>query len=173
MPTMTSSSRKAADALAAWAPLPIRLAVGYGFMAHGYAKLSRGPETFAVVLHTLGVPDPVFAAWAATLTELIGGAAVVVGVLIPWVSIPMTVLLLTALVTVHLPYGFFSVKFVEVTEAGIKFGSVGYEIVLLYLAGLVALVLGGPGELSLERWLERRRDREQDRQTLQSLARKP
>jgi putative oxidoreductase len=170
---MTSSSRKAADALAAWAPLPIRLAVGYGFMAHGYAKLSRGPETFAVVLHTLGVPDPVFAAWAATLTELIGGAAVVVGVLIPWVSIPMTVLLLTALVTVHLPYGFFSVKFVEVTEAGIKFGSVGYEIVLLYLAGLVALVLGGPGELSLERWLERRRDREQDRQTLQSLARKP
>jgi putative oxidoreductase len=34
----------------------------------------RGPETFAAVLHTLGVPDPLFAAWAATLTELIGGA---------------------------------------------------------------------------------------------------
>src|SRR3954466_6127838 len=173
MPMMTSSSRKAADALAAWAPLPIRLVVGYGFMAHGYAKLSRGPETFAGVLHTLGVPDPVFAAWAATLTELIGGAAVMAGALIPWVSMPMAVVLLTALITVHLPYGFFSVKFVEVTEAGIKFGSVGYEIVLLYLAGLVALVLGGPGPLSLERWLERRRDREQDRQTLQSLARKP
>ncbi len=73
----------------------------------------------------------------------------------------------------HLPYGFFSVKFVEVTETGIKFGSVGYEILLLYLAGLVSLVLGGPGELSLERWLERRRDREQEQQTLQSLARKP
>jgi putative oxidoreductase len=171
---MISSSRKASDALAAWAPLPIRLAVGYGFMAHGYAKLSRGPETFAVVLHTLGVPDPLFAAWAATLTELIGGAAVMLGVLIPWVSIPMVVVLLTALVTVHLPYGFFSVKFAEVTETGIKFGSVGYEILLLYLAGLITLVLGGPGGLSVERWLlERRRDREQDRQTLQSLARKP
>lgn len=173
MPTMTSSSRKASDTLADWAPFPIRLAVGYGFMAHGYAKLSRGPETFAAVLHTLGVPDPLFAAWAATLTELIGGAAVLVGVLIPWVSIPMVVVLLTALVTVHLPYGFFSVKFVEVTEAGIKFGTVGYEILLLYLGGLVALMLGGPGAISLERWLEWRRDREQERQTLQSLARKP
>ena len=80
---------QASDSLAAWAPLPIRIAVGYGFVAHGYAKLSRGPEKFAVVLHTLGVPDPLFAAWAATLTELIGGAAVMAGVLIPWFSIPM------------------------------------------------------------------------------------
>jgi putative oxidoreductase len=158
--------------LAAWAPLPIRLAVGYGFMAHGYAKFSRGPETFAVVLHTLGVPEPLLAAWAVTLTELIGGAAVMLGVLIPWASIPMAAVLLTALVTVHLPYGFFSVKFAEVTETGIKFGSVGYEILLLYLAGLAALALGGPGALSLEGWIERRRQRDLDRKTLQSLATK-
>ncbi len=172
MSTFASSYRKASLALAEWAFLPIRLAVGYGFLAHGYAKLSRGPEKFAAVLHTLGVPEPLLAAWAATLTELIGGAAVMIGVMIPWVSIPMVVVLLTALITVHLPYGFFTVKFAEVTEAGIKFGTVGYEIVLLYLAGLTALVLGGPGELSLERWLERRRDRAREQQALQSLARK-
>lgn len=169
MPTSKSSSNWLVD----WAPLPIRLAVGYGFMAHGYAKFSRGPEKFAVVLHTLGVPEPLLAAWAATLTELIGGAAVIAGALIPWVSIPMAVVLLTALVTVHLPYGFFSVKFAEVTEAGIKFGTVGYEILLLYLAGLVALVLGGPGALSLEQWLDRRRERARDQKSLQALARKP
>jgi putative oxidoreductase len=169
MPTSTSTY----NWLAIWAPLPIRLAVGYGFMAHGYAKFSRGPEKFAAVLHTLGVPEPLLAAWAATLTELIGGAAVMVGALIPWVSLPMTVVLLTALVTVHLPYGFFSVKFTEVTEAGIKFGTVGYEIVLVYLAGLVALVLGGPGALSLDHWLDLRRERERDRQSLQGLAQKP
>jgi len=116
--------------LAVWAPLPIRLVVGYGFMAHGYAKFSRGPEKFAAVLHTLGVPEPLLAAWAATLTELIGGAAVMVGALIPWVSIPMTVVLLTALVTVHLPYGFFSVKFAEVSEAGIKFGTLRNPVAL-------------------------------------------
>ena len=169
MPTSTSTY----NWLAVWAPLPIRLAVGYGFMAHGYAKFSRGPEKFAVVLHTLGVPEPLLAAWAATLTELIGGAAVIAGALIPWVSIPMAVVLLTALVTVHLPYGFFSVKFAEVTEAGIKFGTVGYEILLLYLAGLVALVLGGPGALSLEQWLDRRRERQRGQKSLQALARKP
>jgi putative oxidoreductase len=173
MPISTSSSRKASSLFADWAPVPVRLAVGYGFMAHGYAKLSRGPETFAAVLHTFGVPDPLLAAWAATLTELVGGAAVMAGVMIPWASIPMAVVLLTALVTVHLPYGFFSVKFAEVTETGIKFGPVGYEILLLYLAGLVALVLGGPGAWSLERWLERRRDRDLDRNALGPLARKP
>jgi putative oxidoreductase len=174
MPPFSSSSEKVSTsflpALAVWAPLPIRLVVGYGFMAHGYAKFSRGPETFAAVLHTLGVPEPLLAAWATTLTELIGGAAVMAGVLIPWVSIPMAFVLLTALVTVHLPYGFFSVKFAEVTEAGIKFGPVGYEILLLYLAGLAALVLGGPGALSLQAWIEARQAREQDRKALQSLA---
>jgi putative oxidoreductase len=163
MPPFSSSSENVSTsvlpALAVWAPLPIRLVVGYGFMAHGYAKFSRGPETFAAVLHTLGVPEPLLAAWAATLTELIGGAAVMAGVLIPWVSIPMAFVLLTALVTVHLPYGFFSVKFAEVTEAGIKFGPVGYEILLLYLAGLAALVLGGPGALSLQAWIEQRQQR--------------
>ena len=167
MPTIPSSS----NWLAVWAPVPLRLAVGYGFMAHGYAKFSRGPENFAVVLQTLGVPEPLPAAWATTLTELIGGAAVMAGVLSPWVSIPMAVVLLTALVTVHLPYGFFSVKFAEVTQAGIKFGSVGYEILLLYLAGLVALVLGGPGALSLEQWLDRRRERARGRKMLEALAR--
>jgi putative oxidoreductase len=83
------------------------------------------------------------------------------------------IVLLTALVTVHLPYGFFSVKFAEVTEAGIKFGTVGYEIVLLYLAGLFALVLGGPGALSLERWFEQRRLRELDREMLEAVSREP
>ena len=54
------------EALRDSAPLPTRLIVGYGFMAHGFAKLTRGPETFVVVLHTLGVPLPDVAAWATT-----------------------------------------------------------------------------------------------------------
>lgn len=35
------------SALARWAPIPVRLIVGYGFMEHGYAKLARGPDSFA------------------------------------------------------------------------------------------------------------------------------
>lgn len=143
------------EALRDWAPLPIRLIVGYGFMAHGFAKLTRGPETFAVVLHTLGVPLPDVAAWATTAVELLGGAAVFTGLLIPVASIPLAIVLLTAIFTVHLPYGFFSVRLVEVTETGTKFGPVGYEILLLYLGGLATLWLSGSGYLSLDRWLEK------------------
>jgi putative oxidoreductase len=28
--------------IARWAPIPLRLIVGYGFMEHGFAKLARG-----------------------------------------------------------------------------------------------------------------------------------
>src|SRR6516164_3912119 len=50
----------ARPSVAVWAPIPLRLIVGYGFMVHGFAKLSRGPEAFAAVLHTMGVPAPHF-----------------------------------------------------------------------------------------------------------------
>ena len=33
--------------LARWSILPMRLLVGFGFMEHGFAKLSRGPDAFA------------------------------------------------------------------------------------------------------------------------------
>jgi len=34
------------------------LIVGYGFIAHGYAKVMNGPDHFAASLHALGVPSP-------------------------------------------------------------------------------------------------------------------
>jgi len=139
-----------------WAALPIRLALGYGFLAHGWAKLSRGPETFAVVLDTLGVPFSGPAAWLTTIVELAGGAAILVGIALPLISIPLAIVLLTALFTIHLQYGYFSVKLAEVTAAGTKFGTVGYEIITIYLGGVVALALGGPGKLTLQSFVDRR-----------------
>ena len=150
---------QSARALGAWAALPLRLIVGYGFMVHGYAKLSRGPETFAAILHTLGVPAPHLLAWLTTLVELTGGLAILLGAYVQLAAVPMAVVLLTALFTLHLPYGFFSVKLVEVTANGTKFGPVGYEVVLLYLAGLAALAIGGAGALSLDGWRLGRRTR--------------
>ncbi|WP_096454032.1 DoxX family protein [Mesorhizobium sp. 113-1-2] len=151
------------SAAAGWAPLPIRLIVGLGFLAHGYAKLSRGPESFGVVLQTLGVPVPQLLAWLTTLVELVGGGAVLAGAFIPLASVPMAIVLLTALFTVHSQYGFFSVKFAEVTARGIRFGPVGYEIILLYLGGLATLAVGGPGRLSLETVLPRPKGIERSR----------
>jgi len=139
------------------APLALRLVAGFGFLAHGYAKLSRGPETFAVVLHTLGVPAPHLMSWLTTLVELVGGLALVVGAFVPIVSGPLAIVLVTALVTVHWRYGFFSVKLAEVDAHDVRFGTVGYEIILLYLACLAALVLGGAGAWSVDAWLAMRR----------------
>jgi putative oxidoreductase len=44
------------SSIARWAPIPLRLIVGYGFMEHGFAKLARGPEALPAILHALGVP---------------------------------------------------------------------------------------------------------------------
>ena len=55
-------------AIARWAPIPLRLIVGDGFMAHGFAKLAKGPNAFAVILHAMGVPGPHVMAWLTILT---------------------------------------------------------------------------------------------------------
>lgn len=135
-----------------WAAIPLRLIVGYGFMEHGYAKLAKGPDTFAMILHALGVPSPHLMAWMTILTELVGGAAVLVGALIPVASIPMAAVLLVAMFSVHLPYGFSSIKLTAITSTGAQFGPPGYECDLLYLASLIALVLGGPGPFAIDRF---------------------
>jgi putative oxidoreductase len=142
---------------ARWAPIPVRLIVGYGFMEHGYAKLARGPEAFAHILQALGMPAPDLLAWATVLVELLGGAAVLAGALVPLASVPMAAVLLVAILTVHLPNGFPSIKLQSVTASGAHFGQPGYETDLLYLAGLAALVFGGSGPLSIDQMLTRRR----------------
>jgi putative oxidoreductase len=139
--------------VAVWAPIPLRLIVGYGFMEHGFAKLSRGPDAFAVILHTIGVPAPHLMAWLTILTELIGGLAVLLGAFVPFVSLPMAAVLLVAMVTVHLPYGFSSIKLLSVTSGRAQFGPPGYELDLLYLACLAALVFGGSGPLAIDSYL--------------------
>jgi len=136
--------------LARWAAIPLRLIVGYGFMAHGYAKIARGPDQFVGVLHALGVPAPPVMAWATIVVEIVGGLAVLAGALVPLVSLPMAAVLLVAMFKVHLAYGFSSIKLLSVTEAGAQFGRPGYEVNLLYLACLATLVLGGCGPWSVD-----------------------
>ena len=141
-----------------WSPLPLRLIVGYGFMEHGYAKLIHGPERFVGILHTLGVPAPELMAWATIAVELLGGLAVLLGAFIPLASLPMAGVLLTAMFTVHLQYGFSAIKLQAVTPAGAQFGPPGYEVALLYLACLVALVLTGSGPFSIGSLFTKRSD---------------
>jgi putative oxidoreductase len=128
----------------------LRLIVGYGFLQHGVAKLLKGPDAFSAILQAIGVPAPHVMAWLTIVTELIGGIAVLLGAFVTMVSLPMAAVLLVALFTVHLPYGFSSIKLIAVTAAGARFGPVGYETNLLYLACLASLVLGGSGPWAVD-----------------------
>ena len=135
---------------ARWVPLLLRLVTGYGLMAHGVAKLSRGPGAFAAVLVGMHVPVPNVMAWLIIAIELLGGFAVAVGGFIPVVWLPTAAVLIVAMVKVHWPFGFSSIKLVAFTSLGPVFGPPGYELNLFYLACLTALVLGGPGPLALD-----------------------
>ena len=143
---------------AQWASLPLRLIIGFGFIVHGWAKWSRGPDKLGVLLHQLGVPLPGITAWGVTLLELLGGAAILAGAFVAIVSVPLMISMLVAMFTVHWKYGFSSINTIGLTKDGPLFGPPGYELNLLYLAGLLMLALGGPHHLSVDHWLARRRE---------------
>jgi putative oxidoreductase len=82
------------SSLSDWSPLALRLVVGGGFIAHGCAKLSRGPDAFATVLHALLVPMPHVMAWLTIVVELVGGLVVVLGAFISVASVPLAASLL-------------------------------------------------------------------------------
>ena len=142
--------------IARWAPVPLRLIVGYGFMEHGFAKLARGPDAFPAILQALGVPAPHFMAWLTILVELFGGLAVLLGALVPLASIPMAAVLLVAMITVHLQYGFSSIKLQAVTTAGAQFGPPGTRGKGDRFQSRAALVLGGSGPLAIDGLLAKR-----------------
>ena len=121
------------------------------------AKLAKGPDAFANILQGMGVPGAHFMAWSTILVEILGGLAVILGLFVTLASLPMAAVLLVAMFTVHLPYGFSSIKLEAVTAAGAQFGPPGYEVDLLYLACLTALVLGGPGPLAIGGLITKRR----------------
>jgi len=142
---------------ASWYAVPLRLIVGLGFVAHGYAKLSRGADAFIAILHAIGMPFADLFGWATIAVEIIGGLLILVGAFVPIAAVPMTIVLLVAIVTVHLPNGFSSIKLMSYDAAGAHFGQPGYETDLLYLTILVALCIGGAGPLSVDGFLSARR----------------
>ena len=124
-------------------------------MAHGWAKLSRGPSGFAQLLEQIQVPLPEVAAWVSTLIEILGGQAILAGAFVTAVSIPLIVVMLVAMFTIHLRYGFSAINTIGLPADGPQFGPPGYEINLLYIAALLALILQGAGPFSIDQLLAR------------------
>ena len=145
------------DAWRRWVPIPIRMILGIGFMVHGWAKWSRGPAAFAELLKQAGVPLPLANAWLVTSLEIFGGLALLMGAVVAITSIPLILSMLGAMFTVNIKYGFSAVNTIGLTPQGPQFSPPGYEINLLYIAGLVALILGGSGPWSIDALRSRRR----------------
>jgi putative oxidoreductase len=143
----------------AWYALPLRLIVGLGFLQHGFAKLTRGPEVFIGILQALGVPFPDLLGWITIVVEIIGGSLILLGAFVPAATVPMVIVLLVAILTVHLPNGFSSIKLLSYDANGAHFGQPGYETDLLYMAALLALCIGGAGPFSVDGYLSTRRNR--------------
>jgi len=137
---------------APYAAMPLRVIVGYGFLAHGLAKWSNGPEVFAGVLQATGIPLSHVMARVTIATEIVCGIAFLIGSFVPLVSIPAIILLGVAIFTVHLPYGFSSIKLLSVNNGRAQFGPPGYECDLLYIACIVALALLGPTPWSVDEY---------------------
>lgn len=141
---------------AGYAALPLRLFVGFGFISHGIAKIQKGPDAFAAILAGIGTPAPHLMAWLTIITEIVSGVAVLLGSFVVLFSVPMIILLLVAIVTVHLPYGFSSINLTSVVNGRAQFGPPGYECSLLYIVCIVVLVLKGPTPFSIDAYLRRR-----------------
>ncbi len=144
-----------------WALFLLRVLVGYGFVAHGVAKLSRGADAFAGILQHLGVPLPLLSAWLTIGTEILGGLAMLAGAFVAWASVPMAFVLLVAAATVHFQYGFSSIRLLGVSPTGATFGPVGYELDLLYITAILTLALQGPGALAIDNLLRKKARTEQ------------
>jgi len=144
--------RETPTKFAPYALILLRLIVGYGFLAHGLAKWLRGPEVFTDILHATGVPFPHLMAWVTITTEIVVGIAFMIGAFVPLVSIPAIILLAVAIFTVHLPYGFSSIKLLSVNNGRAQFGPPGYECDLLYIACILVLALIGPTSWSIDKY---------------------
>src|SRR5262249_57143306 len=110
---------------------------------------------FAELLGQIGAPLPEVTAWVSTLLEVLGGLAILAGAFVAVVSIPLIVMMFVAMFTVHLRYGFSAINTIRLTADGPQFRPPGYELNLIYIGGLLALILAGAGPFSIDRLLAR------------------
>jgi putative oxidoreductase len=121
--------------------LILRVMVGITMIAHGYNHVFRGGKIAGTGrwFESLGMKPGWLHAWLASLTELIAGAGLVVGLLTPLAAGACAGVMLVALITNHRKNGFFIFRPGE-----------GYEYVLNLFVACIAIGAIGPGEWSLD-----------------------
>jgi putative oxidoreductase len=172
-PALRSETKMNRQALAL---VPLRLMLGIGFIIHGAPKLFSNQQhgAFAGMLEGIGVPAAKLVAWLVGALEFFGGVGLILGFLAVQIAALLIINMLVALFTVHLRHGFNFINMTGMSEQGPRFGMPGYEVNLLYSAGLLAIVIGGAGAFSID--LMRRRAmllRQETRQETLGTTRDP
>lgn len=103
------NTTRAADFIA---PLALRLYLAPIFWMAGTNKLAHMDSTiewFGNPDWGLGLPFPALLAWMATLTEAGGAILLVLGLAVRWISIPLMVTMVVAMMTVHWQNGWLAI----------------------------------------------------------------
>jgi putative oxidoreductase len=115
--------------------LLLRLSIGVMMIHHGQEKLAD-PQQFAnTYVASLHLPFPLFFAYLAGFSELIGSWLVILGLLTPLGALALAGTMATA-------------AYQHILTAGLNIYVL--ELVLLYLGGSLAILLNGPGRFSFD-----------------------
>lgn len=118
----------------------LRVTLGVIFLTHGLPKIMGGVSGFEGMLGEMGVPLAGIMAWVVTLLEVGGGLALIAGFLVTAFSLLLSFHMLMGIFLVHLSAGWYV----------IGPGTGGAEFNVLLIAGLLTLVLAGPGAAALD-----------------------
>ena len=116
-----------------------RLTIAYGFYGPAMQKWSD-ISSVASWFGTIGVPFPTLNAYLAASTELLGVVLLTLGLFTRLISLPLIVVMIVAITTVHLTHGFSA-------------GDNGFEIPLYYMLFLAIFASYGAGKFSLDHLL--------------------
>ena len=136
------------DWLLQFALFVVRVALGGCIVVHGLGKLGflksnpAGVKGFVGWLESMGMPYPRLNAWAATLTEFLGGIAFALGLGTRFVALALTINMLVAVIKGHKGGGYLILNNPPGAE---------YAINLAILFAMFVLI--GPGAISLDYYL--------------------
>jgi putative oxidoreductase len=119
-----------------------RCGVGTVFLAHGWQKIQVGVTATGRNLDTMGAPFPTAAAVYSTFVELLGGAALILGLALPVAGTLLFLDMAGALIFVHAKHGIFLVDGGNVRN--------GFELVLILALASLIFAAGGGGRLTLD-----------------------
>jgi len=121
------------------APLVLRVVLGGLFIWHGIEKFDGGIDMVEGAFSKWGVPAPELTAPLTAGIEIIAGAALVLGIGTRIAAMLLSIVMIGALIYVKQDLGIISSSPMP-----------GAELDLALLAGLVALIVTGPGRLSID-----------------------